>query len=81
MTHNERMKEKALERQKNMPRPIHIKQTRRGAVQLYRNLYAFYDKRIEQNLKGSQTILRYIAEQLYQQYLLPGPSRPPKLIK
>ena len=31
-------------------KPIHIKQTRRGAVHLMKNLYCFYDKHIEDNL-------------------------------
>ena len=43
---------------------IHIKQTRREVCQIYKNMYIFYDKKIEDTLNKGKTILDVVREKM-----------------
>jgi hypothetical protein len=60
----QKQKDLAVERQKNDPKMVHIKQSERRVVQLFKNFYAFYDKKLEDKLPRGKTILRHISEVL-----------------
>ena len=64
MNHREHKIAENTEKAKNDIKPIHIKQTRRAAVQLMRNLYVFYDKHIEDNLENGKTMLNVVMERM-----------------
>lgn len=58
-------------------KPIHIKRTQREVLQLFRNFYVFYDKRIESLLSEDETMITVIVQRLQQCF--PG-HRVPKII-
>jgi len=47
LTKADLMKRLEAERAKLEPKALHIKQSRREVVQLFKNLYVFYDKKLE----------------------------------
>ena len=53
-----------MERAKLEPKPLHIKRSRREIIQLFRNLYVFYDKKIEEKLAPGENMITYIYNRL-----------------
>ena len=64
LTLTDRQRAFEQERARHEPKPIHIKQSRREVVQLFKNLFVFYDKEIENQLKEGENIVGYIHTRL-----------------
>lgn len=60
----EARKLEVIERHKREPKPFHIKQSERCILQLYKNLYVFYDKKLEYSVPQGQTMLQYIKHKI-----------------
>lgn len=45
-------------------KPVHIKRTRKNVLQLFKNLFLFYDVAIEQQLRPGETILQVFINRL-----------------
>ena len=59
---------------------VHIKQTERRVVQLFRNIYAFYDKKLEESLPQGKSILDHINEVLHNDCGFSGPRQPKQVV-
>ena len=79
LTLADRQKAQEAERVRLEPKAIHIKQSRREVVQLFRNLFVFYDKEIEDRLAPGENIISRIYNALNNQ-CFPRVSRPAKIV-
>lgn len=64
LTHLDRQKADQAEREKNQPKTIHIKQSQRKVVQLFKNIYVFYDSNLEDTLPEGVTILDHVLQKV-----------------
>ena len=59
---------------------VHIKYSERRVVQLFKNIYAFYDKKLEESLPKDKTILDHISEVLHNDCGFSGPRQPKQIV-
>jgi hypothetical protein len=53
-----------IDRHRREPKPFHIKQSERRCLQLYKNLYAFYDKKLEDQVPTGASMLQFIKNKI-----------------